>query len=84
MSHNLISPFFIEAMNTKLEENKDYGDWSEYHPNAGKMEDQLWECNELLMDAVLSNDKAGVCKYAVNLANLAEKAYTEFGFLVPN
>lgn len=79
MSHNLINPFFIEAMNTKLEENKGYGEWSEYHPDARKMSGQIEVCSKSLIDAIKSGDTEMVRKHAINLANFAEKAYTEFG-----
>lgn len=77
--HNLANPLFLQEMNTKLEENKGYGDWSEYHPTVEKLCGQIEGYGIELINAILNGDKEAVKKHSVNMANFSEKAYTEFG-----
>jgi hypothetical protein len=78
-THNSIDSSFINQMNARLKINRDYGDWSEYNPAPAKLSEQIEICSQLLVHAIVNGNTAAIKKHSVNLANLSEKSYTEFG-----
>jgi hypothetical protein len=79
ISKPILSSNFPEQMEYELQSNEYKGKWTEWHPTK---EEWLWEMQHhiyKLMHSIKNEEKVDIREFSADVANLAEKSYTEFG-----
>ena len=77
--NNILSDSFVKQMEKELQENQIKGNWEDWKPTK---QEWLWEIQyhmAKLQIAIQNNEKENIKEYSADVANLAEKSYTQFG-----
>ena len=75
----ILNPDFVKRMENELQDNAEKGVWKDWHPTK---EEWLWEMQHhiaKLQHAISNQNTELVKEFSADIANLAEKSFTEFG-----